>query len=55
MALHLSGDPEADALITSDALALLVGMVLDQQIGHVRNEFGRSVTGWIPSVAFGWG
>jgi uncharacterized HhH-GPD family protein len=31
MALHLSGDAEADALITSDALALLVGMVLDQQ------------------------
>lgn len=32
MSLHLSGDAEADELITSDAFALLVGMVLDQQI-----------------------
>jgi uncharacterized HhH-GPD family protein len=31
-ALHLSGDPEADALLSKDPLALLVGMVLDQQI-----------------------
>ena len=30
--LHLSQDPEADALISSDPLALLIGMVLDQQI-----------------------
>lgn len=30
--LHLSGDPEADTLISEDPLALLVGMVLDQQI-----------------------
>jgi uncharacterized HhH-GPD family protein len=30
--LHLSGDPEADALISEDPLALLIGMVLDQQI-----------------------
>ena len=30
--LHLSGDPEADALLSSDPLALLIGMVLDQQI-----------------------
>ncbi|ESZ99869.1 hypothetical protein CcI6DRAFT_04710 [Frankia sp. CcI6] len=33
MGLHLSGDPEADAFITEDPLALLVGMVLDQQAG----------------------
>jgi uncharacterized HhH-GPD family protein len=30
--LHLSGDPEADALLSADPLALLVGMVLDQQV-----------------------
>jgi uncharacterized HhH-GPD family protein len=30
--LHLSQDPEADKLITKDPLALLIGMVLDQQI-----------------------
>lgn len=30
--LHLSGDPEADELISRDPLALLIGMVLDQQI-----------------------
>ncbi len=32
MALFLSGEPEADALLTEDPLALLIGMVLDQQI-----------------------
>jgi uncharacterized HhH-GPD family protein len=30
--LHLSQDPEADALLSTDAFALLVGMVLDQQV-----------------------
>jgi uncharacterized HhH-GPD family protein len=30
--LPYSGDPEADALLESDPLALLIGMVLDQQI-----------------------
>ena len=30
--LHLSGDPEADALLSEDPLALLIGMVLDQQV-----------------------
>lgn len=30
--LHLSQDAEADQLISDDALALLIGMVLDQQI-----------------------
>jgi uncharacterized HhH-GPD family protein len=30
--LHLSGDPAADKLISSNPFALLVGMVLDQQI-----------------------
>jgi len=30
--LALAGDPDADALLASDPLALLIGMVLDQQI-----------------------
>jgi uncharacterized HhH-GPD family protein len=30
--LHLSGNPEADRLLSDDPLALLIGMVLDQQI-----------------------
>lgn len=31
-ALHLSQDPDADALLSQDPLALLLGMALDQQI-----------------------
>src|SRR5579863_4566464 len=31
-AIHLSGDKEADAQLSRDPLALLIGMVLDQQI-----------------------
>jgi uncharacterized HhH-GPD family protein len=31
MALHLSGDPQADRLLTEDPLALVIGMLLDQQ------------------------
>lgn len=30
--LHLSGDSEADKLLSEDSLALLIGMVLDQQV-----------------------
>jgi uncharacterized HhH-GPD family protein len=30
--LHIAQDPEADALLTDDPLALLLGMLLDQQI-----------------------
>jgi uncharacterized HhH-GPD family protein len=30
--LHLSQDPEADELLSHDRLALLIGMVLDQQV-----------------------
>jgi uncharacterized HhH-GPD family protein len=30
--LYLSGDPDADALLSADPLALLIGMVLDQQV-----------------------
>lgn len=31
-ALHLAGEPEADRLLTDDPFALLVGMLLDQQV-----------------------
>ena len=31
-ALHFTGDAEADALIASDPLALMIGFVLDQQV-----------------------
>jgi uncharacterized HhH-GPD family protein len=30
--LHFTGDPEADALIAQDPLALLIGFALDQQV-----------------------
>lgn len=30
--LHITGDPEADSLLSSDPLALLIGMLLDQQV-----------------------
>jgi uncharacterized HhH-GPD family protein len=32
MELHLSGDPDADRLLSDDPLALLIGMILDQQV-----------------------
>jgi uncharacterized HhH-GPD family protein len=32
VAIHLTGDKEADALLSKDPLALLLGMVLDQQV-----------------------
>jgi uncharacterized HhH-GPD family protein len=32
MGLHITGDAEADALLTDDPLALLIGMLLDQQV-----------------------
>lgn len=31
-ALHITDDADADALLSSDALALLIGMLLDQQV-----------------------
>ncbi|SJN39302.1 hypothetical protein FM104_10440 [Microbacterium esteraromaticum] len=33
MALHITGDPAADELLTENPLALLVGMLLDQHVG----------------------
>ncbi|MGO4204256.1 HhH-GPD-type base excision DNA repair protein [Rhodococcus sp. TAF43] len=32
LTLNLVGDPDADALLASDPLALLIGMLLDQQV-----------------------
>ena len=32
MSLYLSGDEAADELLSTDPLALLIGMVLDQQV-----------------------
>jgi uncharacterized HhH-GPD family protein len=32
MTLHITGDPAADELLTTDPLALLIGMLLDQQV-----------------------
>ncbi|MEX1080033.1 MAG: HhH-GPD-type base excision DNA repair protein [Homoserinimonas sp.] len=32
MALHITGDPAADSLLTDSPLALLLGMLLDQQV-----------------------
>lgn len=32
MALHITGDTAADDLLTNNALALLIGMLLDQQV-----------------------
>jgi len=31
-ALHITGDARADALLSEDPLALLLGMLLDQQM-----------------------
>ena len=37
--LHITGDDEADALLSTDPLALLLGMLLDQQIA-METAFG---------------
>src|SRR6202022_3533697 len=60
MTLFLSGDPDADALLTKDALALLIGMVLDQQVPlekafkspfDLRERLGGSLNaGWLASM-----
>jgi hypothetical protein len=39
--LHLSQIDEADELLTSDPLALLIGMVLDQRVSETRSGTGR--------------
>jgi uncharacterized HhH-GPD family protein len=40
VAIHLTGDKDADALLSRDPLALLIGMVLDQQIPMERAFWG---------------
>jgi uncharacterized HhH-GPD family protein len=49
-ALHITGDAEADGLLSDNPLALLIGMLLDQQIAmetafagpaKIRDRFGR--------------
>jgi uncharacterized HhH-GPD family protein len=41
--LHLTGDPDADALLSSNANALLIGMVLDQQVPMEKAFAGPAV------------
>jgi hypothetical protein len=43
MSLYLSGDEAADELLSTDPLALVVGMVLDQQ---VRKQWSYGRTYW---------
>jgi hypothetical protein len=42
--LHLSQIDEADELLTNDPLALLIGMVPDQQVSEGWNGTGRCVS-----------
>jgi len=49
LGLQLSQQPEADALLDRDPLALLIGMVLDQQIPLVAllgKQLGVTPPGW---------
>lgn len=41
--LYLTGDPEADALLARDSNALLIGMVLDQQVPMEKAFAGPTV------------
>lgn len=41
--LYLTGDPEADALLARDSNALLIGMVLDQQVPMEKAFAGPAV------------
>lgn len=45
VSLHLSQIAEADALLTNDPLALLIGMMLDQQVSERTSSTGR----WLPA------
>src|SRR3954463_12041995 len=42
-ALHLTGDERADALLSTDPNALLIGMVLDQQVPMEKAFSGPAV------------
>ena len=39
--LWFTGDPEADTLLSTDPFALLIGMLLDQQV-TMESEIGRA-------------
>lgn len=41
--LHLTGDATADSLLSSDANALLIGMLLDQQVPMEKAFSGPAV------------
>lgn len=41
--VHLTGDPQSDALLGSDANALLIGMLLDQQVPMEKAFAGPAV------------
>jgi len=43
VATYLTGDPDADALLDSDLNALLIGMVLDQQVAMEKAFSGPAV------------
>jgi uncharacterized HhH-GPD family protein len=56
VALHLTGDKEADSVISTDPLALLIGMVLDQQVTMEKafwapSELARRLGGSLSPVA----
>ncbi len=50
--LHLSQDLDADALLSRDPLALLLGMLLDQQIPMEKAFRGCSTT--TPTLCANW-
>jgi uncharacterized HhH-GPD family protein len=55
-AIHLTGDKEADALLSKDPLALLLGMVLDQQVTMEKafwapSELARRMGGSLDAAA----
>jgi uncharacterized HhH-GPD family protein len=56
VALHLTGDDHADAVISRDPLALLLGMVLDQQVTMEKafwapSELARRMGGSLEAAA----
>ena len=54
--LHITGDPEADSVLSRDPLALLIGMVLDQQVTMEKAfgspaELGRRLGGRLDAAS----
>ena len=47
--LHITGDDEADAVLSRDPLALLIGMVLNHMgRGAEAEEAWKALCAWIP-------